>query len=684
MDGTTAAWFQWMFNGGTINTWTAFTLALRQRFGTSAFVNLKGALSKLTQVSSLRDYIQRFESLVNQVPELDDDLLMNFFVSGLQPELRSAVQLRGPITLHQAVQLAMAYDDHHGELRASFSGGSKRFFPKPVTSVEQTAPPTLGSTHNQPLALPPPSNLKRLSNEDLHKKRELGLCYTCDEKWTKQHRCKSKLMILIGEDSSLEPDPDEEHIVWHTEQGLGEHMDASLHALCVNQHQHALKFITSLQGKLISILVDSRSTHNFIQSQLVTQLNLPMVRSQKLRVFLGNGEFLLSDYKCLQVPIRLQNILFHVDFRVIDLANLHVILGMPWLQLLGRVTRDYRKFTMEFSWKGGAVVLQGTQPSQERHSPNLQTSKECATCCSMHLLSGQATTVEVHSEIATLEDKLEPSLWEVIFAHQEIFVVPSELPPFRGMDHSIHLLEGFKPINVKPYRYAHSQKTEIEKQVARLLTSGFIQYSHSPYSSPVLLVKKQDNTWRMCIDYRALNAATIKDRFPIPTIDELLDELGGSSIYSKLDLRAGYHQIRMRPADIPKTAFRTHEGHYEFLVMPFGLTNAPATFQTMMNHIFKPYLRKFIIASKCAFGVDTIDYLGHVVSKQGVFADPKKIEAMLQWPEPKSLKQLRGFLGLTGYYRRFVKGYASLALPLTDLLKGADKFTWTSEAAVAF
>ncbi|KAL0350215.1 UNVERIFIED_CONTAM: Transposon Ty3-G Gag-Pol polyprotein [Sesamum radiatum] len=311
-----------------------------------------------------------------------------------------------------------------------------------------------------------------------------------------------------------------------------------------------------------------------------------------------------------------------------------------------------------------------------------------------------------------------PIISRLLQNFEDIFQEPQSLPPKRNIEHRIELMPDAIPKKQQPYRYAYGQKTEIENIVRGMLKSGLIRESQSSFASPVLLVKKKDGGWRLCVDYRYLNQLTIKHSFPIAVIDELLDELYGARYFSKIDLRSGYFQIRMREEDISKTSFTTHSGHYEFLVMPFGLCNAPSTFQALMNHIFEPFLRKFVLVffddiliyskgwsdhlhhlrrvlellrthklyakqSKCSFAQQQVEYLGHVISIEGVSTDPQKVQCMRNWPAPTLVKALMGFLGLTGYYRKFIKGYGIISKPLTTLLK-KEGFLWNEEAEAAF
>ena len=251
------------------------------------------------------------------------------------------------------------------------------------------------------------------------------------------------------------------------------------------------------------------------------------------------------------------------------------------------------------------------------------------------------------------------------------------------------------------------------------LNKGFIRPSTSPWGVPVLFVKKKDGSLQLCIDYRQLNQAIIRNQYPLHLIDKLFDQLQGSRVYHKIDLRSGYHQLKVRENDVSKTAFRTRYGHYEFLVMQFGLNNAPAAFMDLMNSVFSPYLDKFVIVfiddilvysgspeehaehlrtvlqilrerqlyakfSKYHFWLDKVAFLGHVISAEGISVDPQKIEAIVNWKPPTNVSEVRSFLGLTGYYRKFVEGFSKIAIPLTNLLKKDQKFEWSDTCQYSF
>ncbi|KAG8472899.1 hypothetical protein CXB51_034781 [Gossypium anomalum] len=301
-------------------------------------------------------------------------------------------------------------------------------------------------------------------------------------------------------------------------------------------------------------------------------------------------------------------------------------------------------------------------------------------------------------------------------------VFPEELPglpPVREVEFGIDLIPGTAPISIAPYRMALAELKELKSQLQELTDKGFVRPSFSPWGAPVLFVKKKDGSMRLCVDYRQLNKVTIKNKYSLPRINDLFDQLKGATWFSKIDLRSGYSQLRVKESDVPKTAFRTRYGHYEFLVMPFRLTNAPAVFMDLMNRIFRPYLDKFVVVfiddiliyskddtehaeylrivlqtlrdkqlyakfSKIEFWLREVGFLGHIVSGDGIRVDPSKISAIVDWKPPKNVTEVRSFLGLAGYYRRFVNGFSIIAAPITRLLRKDVKFEWTEECQQSF
>ncbi|GJY35525.1 putative reverse transcriptase domain-containing protein [Tanacetum coccineum] len=280
-------------------------------------------------------------------------------------------------------------------------------------------------------------------------------------------------------------------------------------------------------------------------------------------------------------------------------------------------------------------------------------------------------------------------------------------------------MPGAAPVARAPYQLAPSEMKEFSEQLQELSDKGFIRPSSSPWGAPVLFVKKKDESFRTCIDYRELNKLTVKNRYPLPRIDNLFDQLQGSSGYSKIDLRSSYHQLRVRKEDIPKTAFRTRYGHYEFQVMPFGLTNAPAVFMDLMNRMCEPYLDRFVIVfiddilihsknkkeheehlkailellkkeelyamfSKCEFWIPKVQFLSHAIDIQGIHVDPTKIGSIKDWASPKTPTEIRQFLGLAGYYRRFIEEFSKMANPMTKLTQKKVAFAWGDKQEAAF
>ncbi|GJS07496.1 retrotransposon-related protein [Tanacetum coccineum] len=352
-------------------------------------------------------------------------------------------------------------------------------------------------------------------------------------------------------------------------------------------------------------------------------------RSLQLWGTIGCGETLLCESICSWVTLNMQGLTMEVDLYVLPMKGPDVVLGIKWLQKLRKrlaMSMVCMKFIV-FPW----------------------------------LPEGITTSSEV-------TESTSPEIEQLLARFSSLFQEPTTLAPHRIIDHRIYFLPNTKPVNVCPYRYHHYQKSKMEKRVTKMMEQGIIRFSQSSFSSPILLVKKKDESYRFCVDYWALNEVTIKDKFLIPIADEMFDELGGANIFTKLDLCALYHQIRVHERDVYKTAFRTHDRNYEFLVMPFGLTNAPSTFQATINRLFSPYLHKFVIV---------------FFDGKGVKMDPKKVAAVMEWPVPTMQRHIRGFLRLAGYYRRFIKKFATVAAPLSHFLQ-KQAFQWGDMENKAF
>jgi len=537
-------------------------------------------------------------------------------------------------------------------------------------------------------------------------RRARGLCTKCAEKWSYGHQCSSTVQLHVLQELwelfQLEEEEEEDSSDQHVPDPSGQLcMVLSQAAVTGQEGPKTMCMVGEIQGHSLKVLIDSGSSHTFISAQLAESLQGVFALHSNINVQVADGGRLKCQSELQQAAWTVQGYTFHSELKVLPLQSYDLIVGMDWLEHYSPMKVHCRQKWMAIPYGGKTVVLQGQLP----------VNHDLAAVQVLWVLDAEVPDAVSEPVPAELQKLLEQ--------YSDIFTSQVALPPSRACDHEIPLIAGARPVNIRAYRYTPAQKDEIERQVKEMLHQGIIQPSSSPFSSPVLLVRKKDNTWRFCVDYRHLNALTIKNKFPVPVIDEFLDELAHASWFTCLDMCAGYHQIKLKHGEEFKTAFQTHSGHYEFRVMAFGLTGGPATFQGAMNTTLAPLLRKCVLVffddilvysrtyeehvshvaqvlqllqqdqwkvklTKCSFAKRQIAYLGHVISEAGVSTDPRKISAISTWPTPTSVKELRSFLGLAGYYRKFVHHFGVISRPLFDLLKKHTLFVWTTAHDEAF
>ncbi|KAK2417448.1 hypothetical protein QL285_039746 [Trifolium repens] len=747
MEGATIHFFNSLINDEEEITWEQLKVALLERYGGHGDGDVYEQLTELKQKGSVEEYITEFEYLTAQIPRLPEKQFQGYFLHGLKEEVKGRVRsmtVMGSPSRAKLLQIARAIEketsrDGSGYGRSNRMGqGSNRsgsFGPNKggvadwvlvkggKEAVNKGNGPGL---RNDKSGLPERRNEHRdrgftqLTYDELMERKRKGQCFRCQKPFQRGHQCPDKhLRVMV---TGNEGDDEEEGRLIAVEVEEEEEVEGEMSLMNLDQFSclennkpQSIKLRGKIQEVPVVVLIDSGATHNFVSHDLVKKMNWPVDDSSTMNIKLGDGSCSRTQGACKDLKIDMEGMKIEVDVQLFELGGVDVVLGIDWLRTLGDMIVNWKKHTMSFWFNKQWVTLQGVEDplglmTLQSVVSRPKRSKECWR-------KGDESEV-LENFFHTLEVGQSRELEHLLNDCADVFHEPTGLPPKREKEHVINLKEGEGPVNVRPYRYPHHHKNEIEKQVKEMLQMGIIRHSTSSFSSPVILVKKKDETWRMCIDYRALNKVTVPDKFPIPVIEELLDELHGAKYFSKLDLKSGYHQVRVKEEDVHKTAFRTHEGHYEFLVMPFGLMNAPSTFQSLMNEVFRHLLRKSVLVffddilvyskgwkehlqhleevlkllqrhglvankKKCLFGQSSVEYLGHLISEKGVAVDPSKVVSVTNWPTPKNVKGVRGFLGLTGYYRKFIKDYGKIARPLTELTK-KDAFLWNQEAQTAF
>ncbi|KAI3760252.1 hypothetical protein L1987_50645 [Smallanthus sonchifolius] len=729
--GRASAWWQQLkmtrnrLRKSRIVTWTKMKKCLRDTFLPHNFQRLMyQRLQNLKQGSrSVDEYTTEFYHLVarNDIQETDEQLVARY-IGGLRVQIMDSVNLFDPLTVTEAYQRALAFEKQNRRVGGSYppapaggNSGSGSGGPRVVSSQQRSGANNTGSTS------------KGASSSGVK-------CFKCGETGHRQVDCKQagkRHLLVESEDEQYEeyekaPEYDEEP-EYEEEFVTGDvGVNLVVRRSCYTPKadgdgwlKHNIFHSTcTILGKVCTFVIDSGSCDNLISEEAVQKLALKTEshhKPYKLQWLKKGGEATVSKKALVSFSIGTT----YKDDVVCDVVPMdacHLLLGRPW-EYDRSIEHDGQSNSYSFMFGGVKITLVPSKPKQlaTKQSSNLlaisQFEDELVGADNVFVLIGKPVPEEVE-----IPEAMVPLLEEF----SDVFPddLPDGLPPLRDIQHHVDLEPGSQLPNRPHYRMSPREHEELRRQVEELISKGHVRESMSPCAVPALLTPKKDGTWRMCVDSRAINKITVRYRFPIPRLDDLLDQISGATIFTKLDLKSGYYQIRLRPGDEWKTAFKTREGLYEWLVMPFGLSNAPSTFMRVMNQLFRPFIGKFVVVyfddiliysasfsehvvhvkkvlallrrdsfyaatKKCVFMTPKVLFLGYVISCDGIQVDESKVAAVQNWPTPTTITEVRSFHGLASFYRRFIPHFSSIMAPMTDCIKGKT-FVWTEGAELAF
>jgi hypothetical protein len=677
----------WSWNIRRINPeidWNQWKESMESMFQPASYQHcLRKQLRMLKQKTDVRSYVGEFMAIAGQIKSMDQADLIGYFIDGLKKSTKEEVDYRVPDTIQEAIKIATNFDEARWSVRESFDRPTGR---RHNSSVSTEGTPSLSR-------FPQPMELGALSGAEREKLRRERRCFRCGEIGHMANVCSNNFKIEKKNVSEM-------------------------NIVHLNEISSDLLFVDGcINGrKFVKAMFDSGASHNFISNALILNLKLTLKELAKLKVIVADGRSLQVKGE-VEFDFEIAERSWRLKAFVLEGLSHNLILGQPFCRLTNP----------NINWRTREVRINGVLA--KKYSPTTLFNLNC-----LDFQHHEPTWKEVvdglenkDAELGVLvlsdieiETKKEFELPDELKQFEELFVDDlSMLPPKRKVEHNIDLVSDAKPVAASSYRLSPKEFKEMEEQVNHLLLNGFIKPSTSSWASPILFVKKKNGKLRMVTDFRALNKLTMRPRWPLPIIWDLLGQFEGASVFSILDMKSGFSQIWNREEDVEKTAFVTPIGQFEWRVMPFGLTGAPSTFMRLMDSIFWDMLRKWVVVymddiliysksveehnmhlrlvlervkehqlylskDKCKFYNSQIVFVGYIISEEGVSIDPEKIRAVKEWRAPTCKKELLSFLQFINWLRPFIKNLADCSAELSDLLVKEKQWQWTPKEEVLF